>query len=102
MVGLRQLIEHGAVVAATDYPGLGYRRTAPYLVGDSEARAVIASVRAARSRRTVLLCGASRKRDKHHFARYRISVGANFVGLRSRVGRQLGTALLMPRLHKIS
>ena len=28
MAGLRQLIEQGAVVAATDYPGLGHRRPA--------------------------------------------------------------------------
>jgi pimeloyl-ACP methyl ester carboxylesterase len=47
--GLRQLIEQGAVVAATDYPGLGTAGPHPYLVGDSEARAVIDSVRAARS-----------------------------------------------------
>jgi len=49
MSGLRQLIEQGAVVAATDYPGLGTVGPHPYLVGDSEARAVIDSVRAARS-----------------------------------------------------
>src|ERR1700733_6993222 len=49
MAGLRQLIEQGAVVAATDYPGLGTAGPHPYLVGDSEARAVIDSVRAARS-----------------------------------------------------
>ena len=49
MAGLRQLIEHGAVVAATDYPGLGTAGPHPYLVGDSEARAVIDSVRAARN-----------------------------------------------------
>ena len=49
MAGLRQLIEQGAVVAATDYPGLGTSGPHPYLVGDSEARAVIDSVRAARS-----------------------------------------------------
>jgi pimeloyl-ACP methyl ester carboxylesterase len=49
MAGLRQLIEQGAVVAATDYPGLGTPGPHPYLVGDSEARAVIDSVRAARS-----------------------------------------------------
>jgi pimeloyl-ACP methyl ester carboxylesterase len=48
MAGLRQLIEQGAVVAATDYPGLGTPGPHPYLVGDSEARAVIDSVRAAR------------------------------------------------------
>lgn len=49
MAGLRQLIEQGAVVAATDYPGLGTAGPHPYLVGDSEARSVIDSVRAARS-----------------------------------------------------
>ena len=49
MAGLRQLIEQGAVVAATDYPGLGTAGPHPYLVGDSEARAVIDSVRVARS-----------------------------------------------------
>jgi acetyl esterase/lipase len=49
MAGLRQLIEQGAVVAATDYPGLGTKGPHPYLVGDSEARAVIDSVRVARN-----------------------------------------------------
>jgi pimeloyl-ACP methyl ester carboxylesterase len=49
MAGLRQLIEQGAVVAATDYPGLGTPAPHPYLVGDSEARAVIDSVRVARN-----------------------------------------------------
>jgi pimeloyl-ACP methyl ester carboxylesterase len=49
MAGLRELIEQGVVVAATDYPGLGTEGPHPYLVGDSEARAVIDSVRAARS-----------------------------------------------------
>src|SRR6201996_1761066 len=47
--GLRSFIEHGYVVAATDYPGLGTPETHPYLVGDSEARAVIDSVRVART-----------------------------------------------------
>ncbi|KYH03054.1 lipase [Bradyrhizobium sp. DOA1] len=49
MAGLRRLIEQGVVVAATDYPGLGTAGPHPYLVGDSEARAVIDSVRAART-----------------------------------------------------
>jgi acetyl esterase/lipase len=49
MAGLRQLLEQGAIVAATDYPGLGTPGPHPYLVGDSEARAVIDSVRVARS-----------------------------------------------------
>ena len=41
--------ENGYAIAATDYPGLGTPGPHPYLVGDSEARAVIDSVRAARS-----------------------------------------------------
>src|ERR1700744_1495219 len=47
--GLRSFIDRGYVVAATDYPGLGTPQTHPYLVGDSEARAVIDIVRAASS-----------------------------------------------------
>ena len=47
--GLRSFVERGYVVAATDYPGLGTPETHPYLVGDSEARAVIDIVRAASS-----------------------------------------------------
>ena len=46
--GLRLMLERGYVVAATDYPGLGTPGPHPYLVGTSEAHAVIDSVRAAR------------------------------------------------------
>jgi acetyl esterase/lipase len=46
--GLRRMVEHGFIVAATDYPGLGTPPTHPYLVGVSEARAVIDAVRVAR------------------------------------------------------
>src|SRR5580698_6717575 len=45
--GLRSFIRDGYVVAATDYPGLGTAGPHPYLVGASEARAVIDSVRVA-------------------------------------------------------
>jgi acetyl esterase/lipase len=47
--GVREMIERGYIVAATDYPGLGTRETHPYLVGVSEARAVLDSVRVARA-----------------------------------------------------
>lgn len=47
--GLRSFMERGYIVAATDYPGLGTPQTHPYLVGESEGRAVIDSVRAARN-----------------------------------------------------
>src|ERR1700761_2374767 len=49
MAGSRPLTEKGYAIAATDYPGLGTPGPHPYLVGISEARAVIDSVRAARS-----------------------------------------------------
>src|SRR6201996_1074669 len=45
--GLRSFIRDGYVVAATDYPGLGTPETHPYLVGVSEGRAVLDSVRVA-------------------------------------------------------
>src|SRR6202021_1201586 len=45
--GLRSFVRDGYVVAATDYPGLGTPGPHPYLVGASEARAVIDSVRVA-------------------------------------------------------
>jgi alpha-beta hydrolase superfamily lysophospholipase len=47
--GLRSFVRDGYVVAATDYPGLGTSEPHPYLVGTSEARAVIDSVRVAGS-----------------------------------------------------
>ena len=47
--GVRSMIARGFVVAATDYPGLGTPGPHPYLVGESEGRAVIDIVRAARS-----------------------------------------------------
>ena len=48
MMGLRPMIERGVVVVATDYPGLGTSGPHPYLVGVSEGRAVLDSVRVAR------------------------------------------------------
>jgi hypothetical protein len=48
IAGLGDLLRRGYVIAATDYPGLGTAGIHPYLVGASEARAVIDSVRAAR------------------------------------------------------
>jgi pimeloyl-ACP methyl ester carboxylesterase len=41
------LLQHGYAIAATDYPGLGTPGPHPYLVGESEARAVLDSARAA-------------------------------------------------------
>jgi pimeloyl-ACP methyl ester carboxylesterase len=46
--GLADFLARGYVVAATDYQGLGASGTHPYLVGNSEAWAVLDSVRAAR------------------------------------------------------
>lgn len=47
--GLDAMVAAGMVVVATDYPGLGTPGVHPYLVGASEARAVVDSVRAARN-----------------------------------------------------
>lgn len=46
--GLAGMISRGYVVVATDYPGLGTPGPHPYLIGTSEARAVLDAVRAAR------------------------------------------------------
>ncbi|GIF03792.1 alpha/beta fold hydrolase [Actinoplanes siamensis] len=43
------LLHRGFTVAATDYPGLGTGGQHPYLIGNSEARAIIDSVKAARN-----------------------------------------------------
>jgi acetyl esterase/lipase len=48
MQGLREMVNRGYVVTATDYPGLGTAGPHPYLVGLSEGRAVLDSVRAVR------------------------------------------------------
>jgi len=45
---VRDLLDAGYVVAATDYEGLGTAGIHPYLVGASEARSVLDSIRAAR------------------------------------------------------
>jgi fermentation-respiration switch protein FrsA (DUF1100 family) len=45
--GAEQLLTAGYVVTATDYEGLGTPGRHPYIAGDSEARGVIDSVRAA-------------------------------------------------------
>ena len=46
--GIDELIARGYVVVASDFVGLGADGTHPYLVGESAARAVLDSVRAAR------------------------------------------------------
>jgi acetyl esterase/lipase len=46
--GLADILARGYVVVATDYPGLGTPGIHPYLIGVSEGRAVLDSVRAAR------------------------------------------------------
>jgi pimeloyl-ACP methyl ester carboxylesterase len=43
---LTELLSRGYAVVATDYPGLGTEGPHPYLIGESEGRAVLDSVRA--------------------------------------------------------
>ena len=45
---LSDMLSQGYIVVATDYPGLGTDGVHPYLIGESEGRAVLDSVRAAR------------------------------------------------------
>ena len=47
--GLKDMLDGGFVVAATDYPGLGAGTNHPFLDGASEGRAVLDAVRAAAS-----------------------------------------------------
>jgi acetyl esterase/lipase len=47
IMGLRSMVARGYIVTASDYPGLGTQGPHPYLVGASEGRAVLDSVRAA-------------------------------------------------------
>ncbi|MFM7509802.1 MAG: alpha/beta fold hydrolase [Actinomycetota bacterium] len=47
IMGLQEFLSKGWVVVATDYEGLGTDGEHPYLIGASEARSVIDSVRAA-------------------------------------------------------
>jgi dipeptidyl aminopeptidase/acylaminoacyl peptidase len=58
MWNLGQMLEAGYIVVATDYPGLGTEGIHPYLIGESEARSVLDSVRAARD---LLNSGASNR-----------------------------------------
>jgi acetyl esterase/lipase len=58
IAGSRDMIRDGYLIAATDYPGLGTPGPHPYLVGISEGRAVLDSIRAARE---LTGSGASRK-----------------------------------------
>lgn len=45
--GLKDMLDRGFVVATTDYPGLGTPGVHPYLVGESEGRAVLDAAKAA-------------------------------------------------------
>lgn len=49
IMGLPDLLVHGYVVVATDYPGLATNGPHPYLVGLSEGHAVLDAVRAVRN-----------------------------------------------------
>jgi pimeloyl-ACP methyl ester carboxylesterase len=48
-LAVAELLSRGWTVAAPDYPGLGTPGPHPYLIGDSEGRAIIDSVKAARN-----------------------------------------------------
>lgn len=94
--GARELLTQGYVIAATDYPGLGTPGPHPYLVGASEARAVIDSVRAAR-----WLPGVGNVRDYAVWGHSQGGQAALFTGLISSKGyapelRLVGVAAAAP------
>jgi Secretory lipase len=64
--GLREMIRRGYIVTATDYPGLGTAGPHPYLVGISEGRAVLDSVRGALNLANALSRRPSRPLCSHH------------------------------------
>jgi alpha-beta hydrolase superfamily lysophospholipase len=49
MYGLQDMLSHGMIVAATDYPGLGTPGTHAYLIGADQGHAVLDMARAARA-----------------------------------------------------
>ena len=49
VAGIGDFLKAGWIVTATDYPGLGTQGPHPYLVGTSEGRAVLDSIRAAQA-----------------------------------------------------
>jgi pimeloyl-ACP methyl ester carboxylesterase len=71
---IKQLVDAGYVVAATDYEGLGTPGVHPYLVGESEGRSVLDAARAARALRAadagdrVLVAGHSQGGQSALFA----------------------------------
>ena len=79
--GLRAMLARGYIVTATDYPGLGMSGTGPhpYLVGTSEGRAVLDSVRAAQQ-----IPGADASRDFAVWGHSQGGHAALFAGILSR------------------
>lgn len=74
--GLDLMLAQGFIVTATDYPGLGAGGPHPYLIGNSEGRAVLDSVRAAR-----LLAGAGADRRFAVWGHSQGGQAALFAGL---------------------
>jgi hypothetical protein len=90
IAGLRLMLARGYVVAATDYPGLGTPEVHPYLVGESEGRAVLDSVpgQARLSRFGVILRAVRR----------RFSPACSHIAMR----RSCGSSALPPRRRRLS
>lgn len=87
--GLSDMLARGYVVAATDYPGMGTPEVHPYLVGTSEARAVLDSVRAARA---ISEAGASD----------RFAVWGHSQGGQAALFTGLGAASYAPELNSLA
>jgi alpha-beta hydrolase superfamily lysophospholipase len=89
--GLNEMLARGYVIAATDYPGLGTQGIHPYMIGESEGRAVLDSVRAARH-----VAGARTSAD---FALWGHSQGGHAVLFAGELARRYTPEL---RLHGVA
>jgi acetyl esterase/lipase len=87
VAGLDLMVKAGLVVIATDYPGLGAPGTHAYLVGRSEAQAVVDAVRAARN---VKEAGASAR-----FAVWGHSQGGHAAIFTGQLARELAPELTL-------
>jgi len=85
--GLSAFLAAGAVVVATDYPGLGAPGVHPYLIGASEARAALDSVRA--------VANWPEAQASHRFAVWGHSQGGHAALFTARLAAQYAPELML-------
>jgi hypothetical protein len=101
--GLPEMLRRGFVVTATDYPGLGTAGPHPYLVGTSEGRAVLDSVRVALAASRLAAASRARTRSNRRAAVVRAIAVAVVIGdLCERFGDRLGEIAEAGNLRRIA